>query len=373
MLIPLPATTPRTQSLPNNVLERTTFTNETPERYAESEAEEVNFWDTQITEDTPVKPEEPRVYIRSSVFALAGEISIIAGVPKVGKSAVCAPLLATAFMNEKQYNAETSLHIRTTPAAGANVVYIDTEQSPGRTVGFVNKVCRRANLTKCPPNLLFFNWRDYTHTKRYELLKEGFRQLQNVHLIIIDGLTDLVDSVNNENAGNEIINFLMRESSRHNCAVVIIIHENRGGGNARGHVGAESERKCAGMISVKSDPQTEVKEIHSKFLRASGNFAPVLFKWNDEINDYALLSADQLPNDGYTKQGRKEQDLKDLLTKSFGPSSELTAAGLRANLALYKNGENQSETAKRAGKRAFEAANDLGLIQEKDGKILINF
>lgn len=338
----------------------TTYTND---KYQESE-ETITFWDTEITEHTPVKPEEPRIYIRDSVFALAGEISIISGVPKVGKSAVCAPMLATCFATG--YDAAAALHIRTTPANGANVVYIDTEQSAGRTVGFINKVCKRAGLAARPTNLRFFNWRELNHARRYEYLKQFFEQMTNLHLVVIDGLTDLVDSVNNENAGNEIINYLMKQSSRHNCSVVIIIHENRAGGNARGHIGAESERKCAGMISVKSDAATEIKEIQPKYLRASSNFAPVLFRWNDGIKDYALLTDADMVGDGYTKQGKKDELLKSLLKQAYGPSTELQEKDLKNNLALYKAGNNNTEAAKVAGRRAFKDALDAGFINQKD-------
>ena len=52
-----------------------------------------------INDTTEVREIIPVVTIRDAIFAVKGDISIIGGLPKAGKTSVCAFLLATALQN----------------------------------------------------------------------------------------------------------------------------------------------------------------------------------------------------------------------------------------------------------------------------------
>ncbi len=53
-----------------------------------------------INDKTEIKLIVPVITIKDSTFAVRGDISIIGGHPKTGKTSVCAFLLATALMKD---------------------------------------------------------------------------------------------------------------------------------------------------------------------------------------------------------------------------------------------------------------------------------
>ena len=68
-----------------------------------------------------IKPIIPTVYIADSRFAVKGDISMISGKPKAGKSTITKMILATALMEEVQKDFD-SLCIRSNYCKEKNVI-----------------------------------------------------------------------------------------------------------------------------------------------------------------------------------------------------------------------------------------------------------
>ena len=312
------------------------------------------------------------VKINGSNFAVRGDISFVSGAPKAGKTNIINMMLASCFVDEF-FDSDTTLLIESVNAGKNPVIYIDTEQPKPYTMGIVKKVMEIANLKKEPENLFVFNLREYSVEERLIWLEECFNHFANEHLYFIDGVTDFVTSVNNEEESNKFINSLMKRSSEKDTSIILAIHENPNGGKYRGHIGSEAERKCGGAISIQKDRDKQIHWIQARYLRGTSDFDPIYFYWNIELKRFAL--ADESLRNAYkadkskTAAERKKEELEHLLKNLFGGFKSKDKIDAQKTLTNIL-----SCSAKTAERRIKEAIlQDLVLYNDEEKTITLNF
>jgi hypothetical protein len=78
--------------------------------------------------------------------------------------------------------------------------------------------------------------------------------IENVGLVIVDGITDLSSKgVNDEEEATEIASRLLKWTAEFNCHMICVLHENKNDRNAKGHLGSYLVQKAESVISVKRD------------------------------------------------------------------------------------------------------------------------
>ena len=85
-----------------------------------------------INDFTEVRDPEPVITIGESVFAARGDISVVGGLPKAGKTSCSVFMIATALMKSIPDNFD-SLNIHSSYCQDEMVIYIDTEQPQSYT------------------------------------------------------------------------------------------------------------------------------------------------------------------------------------------------------------------------------------------------
>ena len=73
---------------------------------------------------------------------------------------------------------------------------------------------------------------------------------ENIGMVIIDGVADLVNDVNDIHASNNAIQKLMRWSQELNCTILTVIHTNIGTDKPTGHLGSALQKKCETAIQL---------------------------------------------------------------------------------------------------------------------------
>lgn len=135
------------------------------------------------------------------------------------------------------------------------VLYFDTEQSKFHLQRCINRVLKLSELPsdKQPENLIAFGLRKFSPRERLEMIEKVVYEEEKVGFIVIDGIRDLVYSINNEEEATEVISKLMKWSEELNAHILIVLHQNKGDNNARGHIGTEVINKAETIISVTKD------------------------------------------------------------------------------------------------------------------------
>lgn len=193
-----------------------------------------------------------------------GNISCISGKAKSRKSFLIA-LLAGDLIKEKK-----------------KILLIDTEQEDYH-IGISSK--RILTLADLPTNekspyLEVYALRSKDTTTRQDITKQVIKA-GRYDLVFIDGIRDLVYSINDEKEATETMNVLMRLSSEQNTHICCVLHENKGDGNTRGHIGTEITHKSETVISVTKEG--DFSKVEPKFCR-NKEFEPFYFEVKETFN-----------------------------------------------------------------------------------------
>jgi hypothetical protein len=321
-----------------------------------------------ITNETTFPEPIPVLTINGSTFAVENELSIITGLPKAGKSAIIAAMIAAPFASGKNID---TLNITAPAVKNRNIIYIDTEMSKGSTQKLHNQVLRTLDITKTPPNLRFWNWKHYRPDERVQALMATFNLISDLHLIFIDGIADFLLSVNDEVKANELLETLGEQAEEKNCSIVTVIHENFGNGQARGHIGSSLGRKCAGTISIKKDRAKGITTIECKTLRHAQDFEPVHCQWDIDLKRLTLV--DEAVSKALAKESaktpeeieaEKKQHSYKILKQSFGPDSNVDRKELINRITRYYD-PSKGIVSDRTAMRFLDAAVEFGLVTEQ--------
>lgn len=318
-----------------------------------------------VTHTTNHPAPTPVICIAGAKYGLRGMISALTGPPKSGKTTVIGFMLATALAYVSD-PAET-LNIRSALAGKRDVVYLDFEQHVSSTQDLHDKVLRYAHLNSCPDNLHVLSLLELTIEERLQAVRSAFDEL-DIHLLIIDGLADLLPGVNDEEKSNALIEELALLASKHNTCMIVVVHENKGGGTVRGHLGSQIMRKCAGLIAVRKDRVHKIHSIESQMIRVGDDFEDVCFRYSPEHGQMILLdalSAEDHKNRTAQKKAGKDNDteyLTGLITLCFGNMATLTKAELIKGICKFDKDAGSDKTAM----RRIKGAVTLGIL-EQDG------
>jgi hypothetical protein len=207
-------------------------------------------------------PEPPLVFgLAGNKISTAGNLTIVAAQAKAGKTAAVGAMLARLFADPDGDG--DFLGFEATPPNGKAVVLFDTEQSPFDAWRVMSRTMKRAGREHHPNNfrayfLLDLSIRDRRCALQAEL-KRASKVCAGIHAVIIDGVADLCEDVNDPKEANGLVDELVALAVRYNCPVVCILHENPGNAQdawkTRGHLGSQLERKAESNLRVKKDAE----------------------------------------------------------------------------------------------------------------------
>lgn len=185
-----------------------------------------------------------------------GELIAITGKPKSGKTFVCSILMALCQCQEV-------LGIVRESPQPLRVLWYDTEQSDESTQDIL---CHRimpmirshtpspddphADSSSIPAErddqgLIVFNVRQDAWHERMPLLETAIQHYQP-DFVILDGIRDLVNDINDGVLAQEVVERLMQQASSQRCCIACILHQNKSAEdkNLRGCIGTELTHKA---------------------------------------------------------------------------------------------------------------------------------
>lgn len=249
-----------------------------------------------ITDKSLIPDIETVVEIGGSSFAVKGDISVVGGLPKAGKTAISVYLLGTALKHIPPERDTLSIRSSTTKKP---VVYIDTEQSTPITNKLRKSILNLIGDESQPENLHVFNLRKHpSASDKLRIVRSLFHHasqennlLSDTHLWIIDGLADLVNNPNDTTECFGLIGEFLSIAERQQTTIIFYLHENPGSmQKLRGNLGSEIERKCFGAITVRKDREKGFHWIESRMLRGAADFQSIYFTYDSEIGRMRSLS-----------------------------------------------------------------------------------
>ena len=190
------------------------------------------------------------------------ELVAITGKAKSGKTFVTSMLMAVGSQ-EGSINQLPLKRIREEPL---HVLWYDTEQSDESTQDILNNriipMMSNGNDATTPLALWrgaggeAFNVRGVAWKERRSLLCEAVTRCKP-DLVIVDGIRDLVNDINDGVLAQEVMEELMHLATEHNCCIVCVLHQNKNGEdrNLRGWIGTELMNKAFEVYACEKLPQ----------------------------------------------------------------------------------------------------------------------
>ncbi len=136
------------------------------------------------------------------------------------------------------------------------ILYFDTEQADYDVWRVLNRLSKSTGLTgeELDKRILVYKTEHLGDEKRKDFVMSVIKD-QKPQFAIIDGLTDLVETINEESIAKKMVAELRGLANEYKCHILSIVHANEGGATEepRGWVGKEGVRKSEGVIGVKFD------------------------------------------------------------------------------------------------------------------------
>ena len=271
--------------------------------------------------------------ISKSVVAVNGvplgtqdNLFCITGGEGTGKSNYVGAILA-GTLGEKRLSIEKTLGLEITPnPKGLAVLHYDTEQSEAQLHKNLGKTLRRASLTAVPEFCHSLYLASLSRKDRLNLIRESMDLFHHrhggIHLVVIDGIADLIRSANDETESIAIVDELYRLAGIYNTCIICVLHFVPNGIKLRGHIGSELQRKAAGILSIEKDDNPEYSVVKALKVRDGSplDVPMMLFGW-DKAEDMHVYRGEKSKED---KEKRKTDELIAVVKEAFRNSFKLT-------------------------------------------------
>ena len=215
----------------------------------------------------------------SSEIGTLGNISLFIGKAKQGKTFAISMIVAAAETGEWLMD-KIKVNL---PNEKKTVLYIDTEQSRYHEQRVLKRILKMANRNDAV-NIVALNLRKYSPAERLEIVEHSIYNVENLGLVILDGVRDLINSINDEAESSMIVSKLLKWSEETNCHIASVLHTNKGDNNARGHLGTELTNKSESVISVQKDMDNKDNILVKPEYCRNREFEP----WTFTIDDFGI-------------------------------------------------------------------------------------
>lgn len=239
-----------------------------------------------------------------------GNLLCVTGGEGTGKSNYVAALIAGAI-RPQGVEADTLGVAVKENTKGKAVLFYDTEQSEVQLYKNVGNLLRRCSRDAMPE---YFKAYCLTGMSRKERLKSIILSMDRyhyqyggVHLVVIDGIADLIRCANDEAESIAVVEELYRLAGIYNTCIVTVLHFIPNGLKLRGHLGSELQRKAAAILSIEKDNDPAVSVVKALKVRDGSPLdVPLMqFAWDKGKALHAYLG--EKPKE--EKEKRKEDEL----------------------------------------------------------------
>ena len=280
----------------------------------------------EIDYDNPPDASKSVVAVNGVPLGTQDNLFCITGGEGTGKSNYIAAILA-GTLGAERLDAEQTLGLEVTPnPKGLAVLHYDTEQSEAQLHKNLGKTLRRASLTAVPEFYHSLYLASLSRKDRLKLIRESMDLFHHkhggIHLVVIDGIADLIRSANDETESIAIVDELYRLAGIYNTCIICVLHFVPNGIKLRGHIGSELQRKAAGILSIEKDENPEYSVVKALKVRDGSplDVPMTLFGW-DKALDMHVYRGEKSKED---KDKRKSNELHAVIREAFRSATRLS-------------------------------------------------
>ena len=262
-----------------------------------------------------------------------GNILCITGGEGPGKSNYVTALIAGAIgQSEKNKDkAMDTLGVSVSENSKRKaILFYDTEQSEVQTYKNITNLLKRCGRESMPEYLKAYCLTGMSRKERLQAIIQSMDkfhyQFRGIHMVVIDGIADLIKGANDETESIAVVEELYRLAGIYNTCIVTILHFIPSGLKLRGHLGSELQRKAAAILSIEKDTDPSVSVVKALKVRDGSPLdVPIMqFAWDKDVRMHVYLG--EKPKE--EKEKRKEDELVAVARDIFGRQDFITYVDL---------------------------------------------
>lgn len=301
---------------------------------------------------------------KAAILGTLGNFSLIIGKAKSRKSFFINIAVSTVLKKDKLLNQFQG----NLPPDKNKVLYFDTEQGKYHVQLALKRVCKQIG-EDVPKDLKVYYLRGKKPAERLEIIEQIIYNTENLGFVVIDGIKDLVTSINDEAEATMISSKLLKWTEELDIHIVTVLHQNKSDNNARGHIGTELINKSETVLSVTKNEQDKDISIVEAQLCRNIEPEPFAFEINEDslpviIEDFEIRT--ETSKNKFDVTEMEDYKKYQLLTEVFSRGEEFTYSELRIQLQLaYKKQFSKKLGDNRAKELITDCKNNDWLLQEK--------
>lgn len=258
-----------------------------------------------------------------------GNLLCVTGGEGTGKSNYIAALIAGAIRRADKAVDTLGVSVCENSKQKA-ILFYDTEQSEVQTYKNITNLLRRSGRETMPE---YFRAYCLTGMSRKERLQSIIQSMdkfhyqhQGIHMVVIDGIADLIKGANDEAESIAVVEELYRLAGIYKTCIITVLHFIPNGLKLRGHLGSELQRKAAAILSIEKDTDPAVSVVKALKVRDGSPLdVPIMqFSWDKEAGMHIYLG--EKPKEA--KEKRKEDELVSVAKDVFGRQRFITYVDL---------------------------------------------
>ena len=210
------------------------------------------------------------------------------------------------------------------------ILFYDTEQSEVQTYKNITNLLKRCGRETMPEYLKAYCLTGMSRKERLQAIIQSMDkfhyQFRGIHMVVIDGIADLIKGANDETESIAVVEELYRLTGIYNTCIVTILHFIPSGLKLRGHLGSELQRKAAAILSIEKDTDPSVSVVKALKVRDGSPLdVPIMqFAWDKDVRMHVYLG--EKPKE--EKEKRKEDELVAVARDIFGRQDFITYVDL---------------------------------------------
>ena len=257
-----------------------------------------------------------------------GNLMGLTGGEGTGKSNYVGSLIAGTLCQE-EYIDTLGTHILPNNEGKAVLLY-DTEQSENQLYKNITGILKRCGRENMPDYFKAYCLAGMSRKERMQAILQSmdkfYYQFSGIHMVVIDGIADLIRCANDEGESVALIDELYRMAGIYKTCIVGVLHFTPNGLKLRGHLGSELQRKAAAILSIEKDDDPQISVVKALKVRDGSPLdVPLIqFSWNKEKGMHVFVGEKSKEE----KEKRKEIELTNIARTLFSQQKTYTYAGL---------------------------------------------
>ncbi len=290
-----------------------------------------------------------------------GNLMGLTGGEGTGKSNYVGSLISGTLCQDDYIDTLGTNILRNTE--GKAVLLYDTEQSENQLYKNISGILKRSGRENMPDYFKAYCLAGMSRKERMQAILQSmdkfYYQFSGVHMVVIDGIADLIRCANDEAESVALIDELYRMAGIYKTCIVSVLHFTPNGLKLRGHLGSELQRKAAAILSIEKDNDPQISVVKALKVRDGSPLdVPLIqFSWDKEKGMHVFVGEKTKEE----KEKRKEMELANIARNVFSQQKRYTYARLCEKL------QNVMAVKDRTAKSYIKFMREKGLI-DKDAE-----